>query len=132
MPVCGKCYCCPPCKSQRICRIAVALAVLATVVVAQTNATAWNTVKALTAGTEVRITTISQTVRGRIDRITDDALVVTSAKGQEMFDRQQITQVSVRSNGHSGRNALIGFGAGAGVGFGPPSVGMNLFSVVYS
>ncbi len=64
------------------------LVVMASAVVAQTNATTWNTVKALTAGTDVRITTGSRTVRGKLDRVTDDTLVVTSGKGQEMFTQQ--------------------------------------------
>jgi preprotein translocase subunit YajC len=85
---------------------------------AQTNATAWNTVKALPAGTEVRIAAGSHTVRGKIDRITDDTLVVTSGDGQEMFAQQEVTRVSVGKQGHRGRNALIGLGIGAGAGLG--------------
>ena len=85
---------------------------------AQTNVTNWNTVKALTTGTDVRITAGSRTVRGKIDRITDDTLVVTSGKGQEMFTQQEITRVSVRKKGHRLRNTLIGFGAGTGAGLG--------------
>jgi len=76
----------------------------------------WNAVKTLTAGTEVRITAGSHTVRGAIDRITDDTLAITAGKGQEMFDRQQVSSVSTRRPGHRMRNALIGLGAGAGVG----------------
>jgi hypothetical protein len=76
----------------------------------------WNAVKTLTAGTEVRITAGSRTVRGAIDRITDDTLAITAGKGQEMFDRQQVSSVSTRRPGHRMRNALIGLGAGAGVG----------------
>jgi preprotein translocase subunit YajC len=85
---------------------------------AQTNATAWNTVKALPAGTEVRIAAGSHTVRGKIDRITDDTLVVTSGDGQEMFAQQEVTRVSVGKQGHRGRNALIGLWIGAGAGLG--------------
>ena len=85
---------------------------------AQTNVTNWNTVKALTTGTDVRITAGSRTVSGKIDRITDDNLVVASGKGQEMFTQQEVTRVSVRKKGHRLRNTLIGFGAGTGAGLG--------------
>lgn len=83
---------------------------------AQTNVTNWNTVKALTTGTDVRITAGSRTVRGKIDRITDDTLVVTSGKGQEMFTQQEITLVTLRGESHRRRNALIGLGVGAAAG----------------
>ncbi len=99
-------------------RLGVLLALMATTLAAQTNVADWNTVKALTTGTQVRITVGSRTVRGEIDRTTDDALVVTSGKGQEMFDRQQVSVVSVKKLSHRKRNTLIGLAAGTGVGLG--------------
>ena len=87
-------------------------------VAAQTNATNWNTVKALTTGTDVQIAASSRTVRGKIDRVTDDTLVVTSGKGQEMFTQAEVTQVSVKKPGHRKRNTLIGLAVGAGAGLG--------------
>jgi hypothetical protein len=100
------------------CRLGPLLALVATTIAAQTNVTNWNTVKALTTGTQVRITTGSRTLRGRIDRITDDALEVTSGQGRETFYRQQVSVVSVMQPGHRKRNALIGLAAGIGVGLG--------------
>jgi len=41
---------------------------------------------------------------------------VTSGKGQEMFDRQEISVVSVKKPSRRKRNTLIGVAAGAGVG----------------
>jgi hypothetical protein len=38
---------------------------------------------------------------------------VTSAKGQELFDRRDISVVSVKTQSHRGRNTLIGLGLGA-------------------
>ena len=99
-------------------RLGALLALVATTAVAQKSAGDWNTVKALTMGTDVRITTGSRTVSGKVDRITDDTLVMTSGKGPEMFTQQEVTRVSVRKQGHRGRNALIGLGAGAGTGLG--------------
>jgi len=99
-------------------RLGVLLAFMATTLAAQTNVADWNTVKALTTGTQVRITAGTRTVRGGIERTTDDALVVTTEKGQEMFDRQEVSVVSVKKPSHRKRNTLIGLAAGTGVGLG--------------
>ena len=99
-----------------ICRIAALLLLLAASVAAQTNVTNWNTVKALTAGTDVRIMAGSRTVRGKIDRISDYTLVLTSRKDQEMFTQQDLTRVSIQGGSHRKRNVLIGAGIGAGGG----------------
>lgn len=101
-----------------VCRLGVLLALLAATTAAQTSAANWNSVKTLTAGTQVRVTAGARTVHGQIDRITDDALVETSGKGQETFERQQVSVVSVRKPSHRKRNALIGLGAGTGIGLG--------------
>jgi len=85
---------------------------------AQTSVAEWNAVKALTTGTQVRITVGSRTVRGGIDRTMDGALVVTTEKGQEMFDRQEVSVVSVKKPSHRKRNTLIGLAAGTGAGLG--------------
>ncbi|MBZ5636846.1 MAG: hypothetical protein LAO55_27295 [Acidobacteriia bacterium] len=100
------------------CRLGAGLALLTTTMAAQTNVADWNTVKALTTGTQVRITAGSRTVRGEIERTTDDVLVVTTGKGQEMFDRQEVSVVSVKQTSHRKRNTLIGLAAGTGVGLG--------------
>ncbi len=99
-----------------ITRLAALLALLGTTLAAQSAD--WNTVKALTTGTPVRITAGPRTVRGEIIRATDDALVIASSKGQEMFDRPQVSTVSLRKLSHRGRNTLIGLVAGTGGGLG--------------
>jgi hypothetical protein len=99
-------------------RLAAMFLLLAATAAAQTNASSWNTVKALAAGTEVRILTGSRTVSGRIDRISDDTLVLTSAGGQEVFKPQEVARVSLRGESHRRRNVLIGAGIGAGGGVG--------------
>jgi hypothetical protein len=101
-----------------VCRLGTLLALLATTAVAQKKAGDWNTVKALSTGTDVRVKTGSRTVSGTIDRVTDDTLTMTSGKGSEMFNQQDVARVSVGKKGHRGRNALIGLGIGTGVGFG--------------
>jgi hypothetical protein len=101
-----------------VCRVGTLLALAATTMAAQTNLTDWNAVKALKAGTDIRITANSRTIRGTIDSITGDFLVMTSGKSQEMFDRQQVSSVAEKKPGHRMRNALIGLAAGTGAGLG--------------
>ncbi len=102
----------------QIYRFAAGFALLVATAAAQTTAATWNSVQALSAGSEVRIAAGPRTVRGKVDRVSDDALTVTSAKGQEMFTQQEVSRVWVKKPGHRKRNALIGLGIGAGVGLG--------------
>jgi hypothetical protein len=83
---------------------------------AQATQADWNVVKALTAGTEIRITDGSRTVDGKLDRTTDEVIMMTSGKGQEMFDRRDVSMVSVKKQNHRKRNTLIGLGIGEGGG----------------
>jgi hypothetical protein len=91
-------------------------AFLAATMVAQPNLGDWNNVKALATGTDVRATTGSRTVHGKILRSTDDSLVLAFGKSQEMFTRQEITRVSLRGDSHRARNSLIGLAGGATIG----------------
>jgi len=102
----------------RLTRLVATLVLMATLVAAKTTVHDWNNVKALRAGTTVRVTAGSATVRGEIDRVTDDTLVVSSGKDRQILDRKLIMRVSVEVKGPTGRNTLIGLGVGAGVGFG--------------
>jgi hypothetical protein len=105
-------------STQFVCRVGTLLALLGTTAVAQKKAGDWNTVKAISTGTDVRVKTGSRTVSGTIDRVTDDTLTITSGKGSEMFSQQDVARVSVGKKGHRGRNALIGLGIGTGAGIG--------------
>lgn len=105
-------------RLRNIYRFAAGLALTLATATAQTTAATWDSVKALQAGTEVRIAAGPRTVRGKIDRVSDDALALTSAKGQEMFTQQEVSRAWVKKPGHRKRNALIGLGVGAGVGLG--------------
>ena len=100
----------------RSARCLVLLAFVAANTAAQAGAADWNPVKALAPGTEVRITADSRTLNGRIDRVTDQALAVISGRGQQTFDRQQVSVIWVKRAGHRKRNALIGLAAGTGAG----------------
>ena len=78
---------------------------------------AWNSVKAIAPGTPVRVAGPGhRAIRGVLQSVTDDSLVLNSAAGVETFSLTQIERVSVREKGHRGRNALVGLAAGAGIG----------------
>jgi hypothetical protein len=96
-------------------RIAAALLLLTTSAAAQTN---WNAVTSLATGTDVRVSSGSRTVSGRLDRASDNSLAITVGNAEQSFDRQQVLTVSVRKGGHRKRNALIGLAVGAGAGLG--------------
>ena len=105
-------------RLRQIYRLAVVFALTTISVAAQTNAATWNSVQSLRAGTAVRIAAGPRTVRGKIDRVTDGRLELTSTKGQEMFTLQEVSRVWIKKPGHRKRNTLIGLGIGAGVGLG--------------
>jgi hypothetical protein len=105
-------------RLRKIYCLAAAFALTTVSAAAQTAAATWNSVQALPASTEVRIAAGARTVRGKVDRISDDALTVTSSKGQEMFTQQEVSRVWVKKPGHRKRNTLMGLGVGAGIGLG--------------
>jgi hypothetical protein len=79
----------------------------------------WNNVQEISPGMEIRITGPGpRTLRGTLQSVTGDSVVLNSSAGQETFARQQVTRVSIKIQGHRGRNALIGLGVGAGAGLG--------------
>ena len=105
-------------RLRQIYRFTAGLALIMATAAAQTTSATWNSVQKLPAGTEVRVAAGARTVRGKIDRVTDDALTMTSGKGQEMFTQQEVSRVWVKKPGHRKRNTLIGLGIGAGAGLG--------------
>lgn len=101
--------------SKVVCCIARIFLVAAGTLAAQSTAD-WNNVKALPSGTQVRIKAGSQTVTGLFQSATEESVVLTSAKGQETFAREQIMRMGVKKASRRGRNTLIGLAAGAGLG----------------
>jgi hypothetical protein len=90
---------------------------LATVVPLAAQTSNWASVQALSSGTEVRISTSgSKPVRGQIQSVTADLLVLNMKNSQRMFTRPETTRVSVKEKGHRGRHALIGLGIGGAAG----------------
>lgn len=83
----------------------------------------WAIVTNLAPGQKVKVETRGgKSYVGKVQSITDDELRI--AKDQ-LLQRQDVQRVQLWSSGHHGRNALIGLGAGAGVGaiFGAASCG---------
>lgn len=81
----------------------------------------WAGVEALSPGMEVRVRlATSGAVDGKLESVTETALMVNSAKGRRSIDRQQVTRVSVRTKARRKRSLLIGLAVGAagGVAFG--------------
>jgi hypothetical protein len=82
---------------------------------AQTNN--WTSVQALSAGTEIRVTISgAKPVRGQLQAVTADLLVLNVNNSQRMIPRQETMRVSVKQPGHRGRHTLIGLAIGAGGG----------------
>ncbi len=77
----------------------------------------WDKVKAIPLGTQVRLTgPRPDPIIGKLERATDESLMLTLTASQETFTRAQITRVSTKGPGHRARNTLLGLGLGAGAG----------------
>ena len=93
-----------------------ALLVTAATCAAQSPAD-WNSVKALSSGTEVRIAiTKSNAVSGELENVTDASLTINPGSGPQSIDRQQVTRVSVKTKARRKRSIWIGLPVGAGGG----------------
>jgi len=80
---------------------------------------AWNNLKQLSPGQQVRVVVNSnKTVKGRFQSGTDDAIIIRSKGADQTLSRNSVQQVSSRRAGHRGWHALIGAAIGAGAGLG--------------
>jgi len=85
------------------------------------NQAAWDKLKKLSSGQEIQVVQNgAQSTTGNFRSVTDEAIVVSAATGEQTINRQSVVRVSSKGHGHRMRNALIGagIGAGAGAGFG--------------
>jgi hypothetical protein len=99
----------------------VALALIVSPSLRAADNSDWANLKQLTPGQETKVSlTDGKSYQGDLQSMSDDALVIHSANGDQTFPRQTVQRVSIKRNGHRGRHALIGaaIGAGAGLGFG--------------
>lgn len=83
------------------------------------NQAAWDKLKQLSAGQEIQVVQNgAKSTTGNFRSVTDEAMVVSLATGEQTISRQSILRVSSKGQGHRKRNALIGAGIGAGAGLG--------------
>jgi len=77
----------------------------------------WDNLKGLTPGDDIRIVlNDKKSYRAKFQSVSDEAIVVRLATGDQAFERQSVLRVSTKGASHRTRNALIGAGVGAGVG----------------
>jgi hypothetical protein len=77
----------------------------------------WSALRILTADTTVRVqTAASRPIEGRLARVTDDAIVIRTKRGEQTWLRTSVISVSVKGKSHRARHTLIGFAIGAGIG----------------
>ena len=96
---------------------------------AQMPASSWESLKALSAGTQVRVASTlskpgsSKLMQGALESVTDSELAilpvdVKNGTGPQSIPRAQIARIFVKKEGHRLRNALIGMGVGTALGVG--------------
>jgi hypothetical protein len=79
----------------------------------------WENLKELAPGQEIRIVlTDAKSYGGEFRGVSDGAITVRVAAGEQTFERKNVLRVSAIGPSHRLRNALIAAGAGVGVGLG--------------
>src|SRR5205814_9308656 len=79
----------------------------------------WDKLKQLSPGEEVKIVqNDAKSFQGNFQSVSDDAIVLHIAAGDQAFPKETVLRISARGQRHRMRNALIGAGIGAGVGLG--------------
>ena len=77
----------------------------------------WDNLKGLAPGADIRIVlNDKKSYKAKFLSVSDEAIVVRLATGDQAFERQSVFRVSTKGASHRARNALIGAGVGAGVG----------------
>lgn len=77
----------------------------------------WDNLKQLVSGQEIMVVLKdAKSFQGKFQSVSDEALVIRLATGEQTFNRQSVLRVSSKGQGHRGRNALIGLAVGAGAG----------------
>ena len=81
------------------------------------NQAAWDTLRKLSVGQEIQVVENgAKSSSGSFRSVTDEAMVMSTANGEQTISRQSILRVSSKGKGHRMRNTLIGAGIGAGAG----------------
>ena len=80
---------------------------------AQSSQNNWDNLKQLAPGQQIRVVlNDAKSYEAKFQSVTDDAIVVRLATGDQTFPRQSVLRVSSKHRSHRGRNALIGVGVG--------------------
>src|ERR1700680_1483699 len=75
---------------------------------------AWNNLKQISPGQQVRVVVNSkESFKGQFQSVTDDTIIIRSKGTDQTLSRSSVQQVSSRRAGHRGRHALIGAAIGA-------------------
>ena len=91
----------------------VAFALLPSLLFAQSSD--WAVVAHLLPGQKVKVETVNgKSQTSKITSVTDDAIQFGK---KQLIQKQDVKQISLMIPNHRGRNALIGLGAGAALGF---------------
>jgi hypothetical protein len=84
----------------------------------ESRANPWDAVKALAPGTEILIAPKGpEDVKGKVEAVTEDSIVVISGKRERTFLRGDIAWISVKEN-HRKKHVLSGLKWGAVIGAG--------------
>ena len=84
---------------------------------AQSSQNNWDNLKQLAPGQQIRIVlNNAKSYTGQFQSVSDAGIVVRSATGGQVFERQSVLRVSTQGKSHRGRNALIGLAVGTGAG----------------
>ena len=78
----------------------------------------WDNLKQLAPGQEIIQVVLhdAKSYQGLFQNVSDQAMVVRLATGDQIFPRESILRVSSKGRSHRGRNAGIGAAIGVGVG----------------
>ena len=80
---------------------------------AQSSQNNWDNLKQLSPGQQIRVVLNDvKSYEAKFQSVTDDAIVVRLATGDQTFPRQSVLRVSSKHRSHRGRNALIGVAVG--------------------
>lgn len=79
--------------------------------------TNWDNLKQLAPNEQIRIVlNDAKSYRGEFQSVSDEAIEVRLATGEQTFSRESVLRVSTRGPSHPGQKALIGAGIGATAG----------------
>jgi hypothetical protein len=86
---------------------------------AQTNQASWETLNHLKPGQSIQVVdTSSKKHSGTLLNVSDSAISLRVASGEQSLQKQDVRSVKLLNNSHRGRNALIGAAIGGGAGAG--------------